>query len=37
MLRMDDVAQVDVLGAQAERIFVDYEPARLAELGLSPL
>ena len=37
LLRMDGVAQVDVLGAQAERIFVDYEPARLAELGLSPL
>ncbi len=37
LLRMDDIARVDVLGAQAERIFVDYEPARLAELGVSPL
>ena len=37
LLRIDDVAKVDVYGAQDERIFVDYEHERLAEVGLSPL
>jgi multidrug efflux pump subunit AcrB len=36
LLRVDDVAKVDILGAQAERIFVEYNNARLAEFGLSP-
>ena len=37
LLRIDEVAKVDIYGAQEERIFVDYDSARLAELGLSPL
>ena len=37
LLRIGDVAKVDIYGAQAERIFVDYDNARLAEFGLSPL
>ena len=36
LLRVPDVARVDIYGAQDERIFVDYDNARLAELGLSP-
>ncbi len=36
LLRIGDVAKVDIYGAQGERIFVDYDNARLAELGLSP-
>lgn len=34
--RVTDVAKVTILGAQDERIFVEYENARLAELGISP-
>jgi multidrug efflux pump len=37
LLRLDDVAKVQISGAQEERIFVEYNNARLAELGLSPL
>ncbi len=37
LLRVPDVAKVETYGAQDERIFVDYDNARLAELGLSPL
>ena len=37
LLRVPDVAKVEIHGAQEERIFVDYEGARLAALGLSPL
>ena len=37
LLRVPDVAKVELYGAQNERIFVDYDNARLAELGLSPL
>ena len=37
LLRVSDVAKVDIYGAQNERIFVDYDNARLAELGVSPL
>ena len=37
LLRVPDVAKVDIYGAQDERIFVDYDNARLAELGLSPM
>jgi multidrug efflux pump subunit AcrB len=36
VLRLPDVAKVEVHGAQEERIFVEYSNARLAELGLSP-
>ena len=37
LLRIDNVAKVDIYGAQDERIFVDYEHERLAEMGLAPL
>ncbi|MDH3207769.1 MAG: efflux RND transporter permease subunit, partial [Gemmatimonadota bacterium] len=36
LLRLDDVAKVEIFGAQEERVFVEYNNARLAELGLSP-
>ncbi|MEE8218341.1 MAG: efflux RND transporter permease subunit, partial [Vicinamibacteria bacterium] len=36
LLRLDDVAKVEISGAQEERIFVEYSNARLSELGLSP-
>ncbi len=34
--RLPDAAKVEIYGAQDERIFVEYDNARLAELGLSP-
>jgi multidrug efflux pump subunit AcrB len=37
LLRVTDVAKVEIHGAQDERVFVDYDNARLAELGLSPI
>jgi multidrug efflux pump subunit AcrB len=37
LLRISDVAKVDIYGAQEERIFLDYDNARLAQLGLSPV
>ena len=37
LLQIPDAAKVDIYGAQEERIFVDYDNARLAELGLSPV
>ncbi len=37
LLHIDDVAEVEIVGAQEERIFVEYNNARFAELGLSPL
>jgi multidrug efflux pump subunit AcrB len=37
LLRIDEVVKVDIYGAQEERIFVDYDNSRLAEIGLSPL
>ncbi len=37
LLRLDDVAKVDIYGAQDERVFVEYNNARLAEFGLSPV
>lgn len=37
MLRIPDVAKVDIYGAQEERIFVETNNARLAELGVSPV
>jgi multidrug efflux pump subunit AcrB len=36
LLRIDAVAKVEIYGAQEERIFVEYNNARLAEVGLSP-
>ena len=35
LLRLPDVAKVEVHGAQEERVFVEYNNARLAELDLS--
>ncbi len=37
LLFLEDVAKVDIHGIQEERVFVEYNNARLAELGLSPL
>ena len=37
LLRIDEVAKVEIQGAQEERIFVEYNNARLSELGISPL
>ncbi len=34
LLRVKDVSKVEVLGAQDERIYVEFSPHRLAELGL---
>ena len=36
LLRLPDAAKVEIHGEQEERIFVEYDNARLAELGLSP-
>ncbi len=36
LLLIDEVAKVDIHGEQEERVFVEYNNARLAELGLSP-
>ena len=36
LLKEPDIAKVDIHGAQQEVIFVEYNNARLAELGLSP-
>ncbi len=36
LLRLEEVAKVEIHGDQAERVFVEYDNARLAELGLSP-
>jgi multidrug efflux pump len=36
LLHIDDVAKVDIVGAQEERVFVEYNNARLSEFGLSP-
>lgn len=35
LLLLDEVAKVEIHGAQDERIFVEYNNARLAELGIS--
>ena len=37
LLRLADVAKVEIWGDQEERIFVEYNNARLAELGISPI
>lgn len=34
LLKLPDVAKIEVLGAQDERIFLDLDPARIAGLGL---
>jgi multidrug efflux pump subunit AcrB len=36
LLRISDAAKVEIFGFQDERIFVEYDNARLAELNLSP-
>jgi multidrug efflux pump subunit AcrB len=36
LLMIDDAAKVEIIGAQEERVFVVFENARLAELGMSP-
>jgi multidrug efflux pump len=36
LLLIENVARVDIVGDQEERIFVEFSNARLAELGLSP-
>ena len=36
ILLIPEVAKVDIYGAQEERVFVEYNNARLAELGVSP-
>ncbi len=35
LLRLENIGKVDLLGSQAERIFVEYNDARLAKLNLS--
>jgi multidrug efflux pump subunit AcrB len=37
LLLIDEAAKVEIQGAQEERVFVEYNNARLAEFGLSPL
>ncbi len=37
LLLIDEVAKVEIYGAQEERIFVEYNNARLSTLGLSPV
>ncbi|MEQ8661753.1 MAG: efflux RND transporter permease subunit, partial [Gammaproteobacteria bacterium] len=37
LLLLPDAAKVEIAGAQDERIFVEYDNARLAALGLAPL
>ncbi|RMF60255.1 MAG: efflux RND transporter permease subunit, partial [Calditrichaeota bacterium] len=36
LLLLEDVAKVQIAGAQEERVFVEFNNARLAELGISP-
>jgi len=36
LLRIPAVAKVDILGAQAERLFVEYNNALLSKLGMTP-
>ena len=37
LLRLGDVAKVEITGYQEERVFVEYNNARLSELGISPI
>jgi multidrug efflux pump len=36
LLLIDQVAKVDIYGAQEERVFVEFNNAKLAEIGMSP-
>lgn len=36
LLRIPDAAKIEIHGAQEERIFIDYDDERLAELAISP-
>ncbi|MCW9017219.1 MAG: efflux RND transporter permease subunit, partial [Kangiellaceae bacterium] len=36
LLLLSNVAKVDVVGAQEERVFLEYDNARLSEIGISP-
>ena len=36
LLSLEDAAKIDLLGIQDERVFVEYDNAKLAELNLSP-
>jgi multidrug efflux pump subunit AcrB len=36
LLRLPDAAKVEIHGLQDERIFIEYDNARLSELGISP-
>ena len=36
LLRLPEAAKVDIFGTQDERVFIEYDNARLSELGLSP-
>ena len=36
LLRVADVAKIDLWGVQDEKIYVEFSPARLAEFGLAP-
>ena len=37
LLHLPDAAKVDIFGAQQERIFVEYDDSRLAEMGVPPM
>ncbi|WP_300673260.1 efflux RND transporter permease subunit [Desulfoluna sp.] len=37
LLRIEDVAKVEILGAQKEQVFLEFNSARLARYGISPL
>ena len=37
LLRQSEVAKVDIYGDQEERVFIEYNNARLSELGVSPV
>lgn len=36
LLKIDQVAKVEIQGTQEETVFVEYNTARLREIGLSP-
>ena len=36
LLHLSEAAKVDIFGAQDERIYIEFDNARLAELGISP-
>ena len=37
LLHLPDAAKVDIFGGQEERIWVEYDDSRLAEMGVSPM